>query len=195
MDITANFYFVLILVALIAPFGAPVGATFFIISAGSLSGTLTDYVFFVALIFLGLVTGDIAAYTTASHFEKIFTEKLCKYDFYVKKCESSKNFFNNYGTLSVFLSRFVVLGLGAPVNYIAGFSKYSLKRFFISAASGEFLYAVIYTYIGFAFKDSWVSIFDVIVEFSFTGILFLAALFALYQLKKYYDFDPATTAA
>ena len=49
----------------------------------------------------------------------------------------------------------------------------------------SFLYAVIYTYIGFAFKDSWVSIFDVIVEFSFTGILFMAALFALYQLKKY----------
>ena len=54
-------YLVLILVALMSPSGIPVGATFFIISAGSLSG-------------------DIAAYKTASYFEKTFPEKLCKYD-------------------------------------------------------------------------------------------------------------------
>lgn len=185
MDISENFYFILILVALISPFGIPVGATFFIISAGSQSGNFEDYVFFVTLIFLCFVAGDIAAYKTASYFERLFTDKLCKYDSYVKKCKDSKDFLNRYGALSVFLSRFAILGLGAPLNYISGFSKYPFKKFLIFAASGELLYAVIYVYIGFAFKDSWVYIFDIIVEFSFTGILFLASLFAMYRLKKY----------
>lgn len=185
MDITANFYIVLVFVALISPFGIPVGATFFIISAGSLSGTFTDYVFFITLIFLSFVAGDIAAYKTASYFERIFTDKFCKYDLILKKCEASKDFLNKYGALSVFLSRFVLLGLGAPLNYISGFSKYPFRKFLISAASGEFLYAVIYISIGFVFKDTWIYIFEIIVDFSFTGILFLASLFALYQLKKY----------
>lgn len=185
MDITANFYLILILVALISPFGIPVGATFFIISAGSLSGTVTDYVFVITLIFLILLAGDIAAYKTASYFESTFTEKLCKYNSYTKKCEASKVFLNKYGALGVFLSRFLLLGLGAPVNYVSGLSKYPLKKFIIWTASGEFLYAAIYAYIGFVFKDSWIFLYDVIVEFSIIGILLLAALFALFYLKKY----------
>jgi membrane-associated protein len=189
MDITGNFYLILMIVALISPFGIPVGATFFIISAGSQSGTFTDYAFFVTLIFMGFLTGDIAAYKTASYFEETFTKKLCKYDSYNKKCNAGKNFLNKYGGMSIFLSRFVLLGLGAPVNYVSGFGKYPIKRFLIWTASGEFLYAAIYTYIGFAFKDSWIFLFDVIVEFSTTGILLLATLFALYKLKKYHSFQ------
>ncbi|MDP2845590.1 MAG: VTT domain-containing protein [Candidatus Methanoperedens sp.] len=176
---------VLFIIALISPFGVPLGATFFIISAGSLSGSIADYLFFVILIFFGLVIGDIAAYAAASYFETVFSEKLCRYKKFIKKCESGKNLFKKYGGLSVFLSRFVFLGFGAPINYISGFSKYSLRKFLVYAASGEFLYASIYTYIGFAFKDSWLSLFDIIVEFSYTILLFFVAVIALYQLKRY----------
>jgi membrane protein DedA with SNARE-associated domain len=146
-----------------------------------MSDTFADYLFYASLLFFGFVAGDIAAYTAASYFESIFKEKFCKYQWIVKKCEISMSFFNKYGALSVFLTRFALLGLGAPVNYISGLSKFSFKKFLISAASGEFLYAAIYTYIGFVFKDSWIYIFDVIVEFSVTIILFLVALFAIYK--------------
>lgn len=185
MDLSSNPSLFFLIIALLSPFGIPLGATFFIIAAGSLSGTIEDYFFIVTLIFFGLVVGDIAAYSTASHFEKIFTEKLRKYEKIEKKYESGKDLFNKYGALGIFLSRFVLLGFGAPLNYISGFSKYSFGKFLAYSASGEFLYTSIYAYIGFVFKDSWVSLFDMIIEFPYIILLILLAVFAFCRLKRY----------
>lgn len=185
IDITTSIPLLLILIALASPFGIPVGATFFIISAGSMSETFTDYAFYVIILFFGFVTGDLTAYATASHFEKGLKEKLCRYDWFKNKYKNSTEFLDKYGSLSVFLSRFALLGLGAPLNYISGFSKYPFRKFLVSAISGEFLYAVIYSYIGYLFKDTWIWLFEMIVDFSYTLILFLATLVALYQLRRY----------
>jgi len=185
MDLSSNLPLFFFIIALLSPFGIPLGATFFIIAAGSLSGTIEDYFFIVSLIFFGLIVGDIAAYFTASHFEKVFTKKLCKYQKIEKKYEYGKDLFNKYGVWGIFLSRFVLLGLGAPLNYISGFSKYSFRKFFTYSASGEFLYVSIYAYIGFLFKDSWVSLFDMIIEFPYIILFILLAVFAFYQLKRY----------
>jgi membrane-associated protein len=185
MAIVGNFPLFLFFISLASPFGIPLGETFFIMLAGSLSDKFTDYTFFVTLIFFGLIIGDIAAYALASYFEIGLTEKLCKYDRYKKTCELGEDFFNKYGALSIFLTRFLQFGLGALVNYLSGFSKYSFRKFLVCAASGEFLYAAIYTYIGFVFKDSRVLIFNEIIDFSFSIILILAGLLALFLLKKH----------
>lgn len=185
MDLSSNLPLFFFIIALLSPFGIPLGATFVIIAAGSLSGTIDDYFFSVSLIFFGLVVGDIAAYSTASHFEKFFAEKLQKNEKFEKKFESGKDLFNKYGALGIFLGRFVLLGFGAPLNYISGFSKYSFRKFLAYSASGEFLYVSIYAYIGFVFKDSWVSLFDVIIEFPYLILFILLAVFVYYQLKRY----------
>jgi membrane protein DedA with SNARE-associated domain len=129
--------------------------------------------------------GDIAAYFTASHFGKMFTKKLHKYKKIEKKYESGKDLFHKYGVWGIFLSRFVLLGLGAPLNYISGVSNYSFRKFLVYSASGEFLYVSIFAYIGFVFKDSWVSLYDLIVEFPYLILLMLLAIYAYYQLKRY----------
>jgi membrane protein DedA with SNARE-associated domain len=185
MDLSSNLPLFFFIIALLSPFGIPLGATFVIIAAGSLSGTIGDYFFMVSLIFFGLVIGDIAAYFTASHFEKIFTKKLRKYQKIETKYENGKNLFNKYGAWGLFLCRFVLLGFGAPLNYISGFSKYSFRKFLAYSASGEFLYVSIFGYIGYVFKDSWVSLYDMIVEFPYLMLLILLAVFAYYQLKRY----------
>jgi membrane protein DedA with SNARE-associated domain len=118
-------------------------------------------------------------------FEKVFNQKVCKYGRIRNKCDKSRDLFNKYGGVSVFLSRFFFPGFGAPVNYISGFSKYSFRKFLVLSASGELMYALIYTSIGFIFRDSWVFLLDTIFDLSLTIILFLCALFAGYRLKKY----------
>ena len=65
---TANFTLVLILISLLSPFGVPLGASFFIISAGSMSATFSDYVFVVIIVFSGFIIGDVAAYMVGSYF-------------------------------------------------------------------------------------------------------------------------------
>ncbi len=185
MPADISFPLFLFLISMASPFGIPLGETFLIISAGSISGKFTDYVFFVTLIFLGLVIGDISSYGVASYFETGFIKKLRKYDWYKKTYELGESFFNRYGALSVFLSRFLVLGLGAPVNYLSGFSKYSFRKFLISATSGELVYAMLYTYIGFAFRGSSLSILDLILDLSLIAITILAGALALILLNKY----------
>ncbi len=69
MAINVTFPLFLFLMSLASPFGIPLGETFFILSAGSISDKFTDYTFFVTLIFFGLIIGDIAAYSIASYFE------------------------------------------------------------------------------------------------------------------------------
>ncbi|MCZ7402359.1 MAG: VTT domain-containing protein [Candidatus Methanoperedens sp.] len=184
MDLSSNLALFYVIIAFLSPFGIPLGATFVIIAAGSLSGTIDDYFFSVSLIFFGLVMGDIASYSVASHFENFFTEKLHTYEKIEKKIESGKDIFNKYGALGIFLGRFVLLGSGAPLNYISGFSKYSFRKFLAYSVSGELLYVSIYAYIGFVFKESWVSLFDVISEFPYLILLILLAIFAFYQLKR-----------
>ncbi len=186
MDISSNLPLFFFVIALLAPFGIPLGATFIIIAAGALSGTIEAYFSMVTLIFFGLVAGDIAAYSTASYFESAFNEKLHRYEQLEKKYESGKDFFNKYGAPGIFLSRFLLLGFGAPLNYISGFSKYPFRKFIAYSASGELLYASIYAYIGFIFKDSWVSLFDVIMDFPYIILLVLLAVFVFYQLKRYF---------
>lgn len=185
MDLSSNLPLFYVIIALLSPFGIPLGATFIIIAAGSLSVTIEDYLFIISLIFLGLVVGDIVVYFTASHFEKIFTKKLHKYKKIEQKYENGKDLFKKYGAWGLFLSRFLLLGFGAPLNYISGFSKYSFRKFLAYSASGEFIYVSIFGYIGFVFKDSWVSLYDLIVEFPYLILLILLAVFAFYQLKRY----------
>jgi membrane protein DedA with SNARE-associated domain len=185
MDLSSDLPLFFFIIAFLSPFGIPLGATFVIIAAGSLSGTINDYFFSISLIFFGLVMGDIAVYVTASHFENVFIENLRKSEKIEKKYESGKDLFNKYGAFGIFLSRFVLLGFGAPLNYISGFTKYSFRKFLAYSASGEFLYVSIYAYIGFVFKDSWESLYDMIVEFPYIILLILLAIFAYYQLKRY----------
>src|SRR5659263_766837 len=116
MDLSSNLPLFYVVIALLSPFGIPLGATFVIIAAGSVSGTIEQFFFNVILIFFGLVAGDIAAYSTASYFEKAFTEKLQKNEKFKKKYEIAKDLINKYGALGIFLSRFLLLGSGAPLN-------------------------------------------------------------------------------
>ncbi len=85
----------LFFISVASPFGVPLEETFSIILAGLFSNTFADYAFFVTLIFVGLVLGDIGAYTVASYFETGFIKKLRKYEWYKKTYEVGESFFNN----------------------------------------------------------------------------------------------------
>ncbi len=103
----------------------------------------------------------------------------------MEKIYQLSNSGNKYGALSVFLSRFLLLGLGAPVNYLSGFSRYPFRKFLISAALGELVNASLYTYIGYEFSGSTLSILNLIIDFSLIIILVLTGMLALILLKKY----------
>lgn len=180
---TDNLTLVLLIISLISPFGIPLGASFFIISAGSLSVTFSDYILVVIIVFLGFIIGDVVSFKAGGYFKEKLMDKFCNNERYMKKCSASQDFFDKYGIASIFWTRFLLLPLATPINYISGFSNYPFRKFLIAASLGELLYSVIYASIGFAFKDSWVYLYEMIADFSFTILLFVAVVFVLYKLR------------
>ncbi len=186
IDFAGNFPLFLFLISIASSFGAPVGETIFVISAGSQSSSHIHYLFYVTIIFIGAIFGDCATYALASRFRSGFSNRFFKKGWYAKTNEFGTAFFNKYGTLSVFLSRFVFLTLSAPLNYLSGFERYPLRKFVIAAATGELIYAMIYTYIGFVFRGSGLSIYAMLIDFSIIMLLVMAiSYYSQIWLKKF----------
>ena len=90
----------------------------------------------------------------------------------VKKVfDKSKLFMEDKGGVSIFLSRFLVTGIGASVNYISGLELYSLKRFAFFVVTGEILYSVELLFLGYFFKETFEEIANLFTNFSTLIIL------------------------
>lgn len=57
------------------------------------------------------------------------------------------------GWMAVFLSRWLLLPLGSPCNWICGSLHYPVRRFFVADVLGEMLYVCLTVFLGFAFSE------------------------------------------
>ena len=80
---------------------------------------------------------------------------------------------------------FCIAWIRRPIKLRIRIQQILFRKFLAYSASGEFLYVSIFGYIGFVFKDSWVSLYDMIIEFPYIILLILLAIYAFYQLKRY----------
>jgi membrane protein DedA with SNARE-associated domain len=85
--------------------------------------------------------------------------------------------FQRWGSLSVFLTRFLITGIATPVNLIAGTSNFSFRRFLIYDLSGEAIWIFGYGGLGYLFGTQWEVISDFLSNMSglLLGLLILGA--------------------
>lgn len=84
-------------------------------------------------------------------------------------------YLDNYGLLSIFITRFPLAGLGPPMNILAGLSKYGFLRFTLAIIPGDLLYSAFTVGIGYWFGDAWESVGNTVNQYS-QWISSLAAL-------------------
>jgi len=150
-------------VILLSGFGFPLPASTIILAAGSFTvdGTLNFWVL-VLVVAIFAIIGDILGYFLAHRFGEFVTRMTRHFGITAKQLRAADAFLLKWGVWCIFLSRWLITPLGFPVNLGAGFSKYPFKKFLAFATVGEFIWALLYSYIGHLFGVSWSSLVYVI---------------------------------
>jgi membrane-associated protein len=84
-----------------------------------------------------------------------------------KEAEAS---FQHWGSMSIFLTRFLITAIAVPINFIAGTGGFPFRRFLFYDLSGEAIWVFGYGSLGYLFGTQW----ELVSEFisNFGGLIF-----------------------
>lgn len=178
-------YLFMFFIPFIAQLGIPIGSMFFILYSASIVTGIVElnYLFFIILI--AAICGDFLSYFVARKFRS--TKKVNNFlkKKKVKKIHKKTNlFFDKYGNISVFITRFLITGLGPYLNYVLGLEKYDFKKFLIYVILGEILYVGELLLIGYIFRDIFEEIQSLFMDFSYLILILVILYFVVRHLFK-----------
>jgi membrane-associated protein len=101
-----------------------------------------------------------------------------------QRIEKSRLYFIKRGGLAIFLSRFLLSGLGGAINIIAGTELYPYRRFLLYDLCGELLGALIPLVLGYIFGASWEAVGDILSTSSLAIVTILLAIYLAWRLIR-----------
>lgn len=166
------------LIVFIAAMGAPFPATLIIIAVGAfcrqgfLPWPVTGLVAYICV-----VLGDSLSYSMGYYARESILDRFRA----SKQWAQAENFFQNWGGMSIFLTRFLITGIAVPVNLLAGTGSYPFRRFLVYDLVGEAFWVFGYGGLGYLFGTQWEVVSDFISNFGglMLGLLVLVAGFLL----------------
>jgi membrane protein DedA with SNARE-associated domain len=161
------------------------GSTITIITFGSLTSSLSGLILIILICFIAAVLGDIFAYELARKISDPLRNKLRKLKFFRNNESKTKFLLNKYEFPIIFFTRFLIIGLCVAVSYISGLEKIKRRKFYFAVIPGEFLFAVIYSSIGYAAGGIIANLLTAINDFILVIILLILAFFAIRFIIKH----------
>ncbi len=153
-------------------------------SFASFAINFNSLLFLIALVLIASVFGDLLTYSVAWTFSNALRKYLKKFRWYHKNEGRARSYLNKHGFLYIFLSRFLFTGLGLAINYLSGFEKLRPRKFISAVILGQLVAALLYSLIGYYFKDTWNELL-VLVQYSFVVALLVAlAVYLVIRLIK-----------
>jgi membrane-associated protein len=180
-------YWLFFAVTLVASIGFPLPATALILAGGAF---FAEWYFDIGLLFLagfcGCLLGDITGYTLARKYGKdIFARIGLKKILESDQFRTLEPYFLAHSRFSVFITRFLITGLGPSVNIFAGIARMRFSQFLLVDILGEVIYVALYLVIGYSFGSEWESIIEIIESFG-TILVTLCLIGILFFLLKRY---------
>lgn len=174
-------YLALWLIVFVAAAGAPISGSLLIFAAGAFAafGDLNIIILFpVAL--SAAVMGDNLTYFIGRRVGiplLAWLERQKRFRWISPKAlESARSYFRRRTSIAIFLTRFLIVALGGPINLLAGLEQYPYPNFLFWDVSGQILGAIIPLGLGYIFAASWEEAAGLFGAFS---SFFLALLTAL----------------
>ena len=166
------------LIVFIAAMGAPFPATLIIVAVGAfcrqgfLPWLVTGLVAYICV-----VLGDSLSYSMGYYARESILHRFHA----SKQWAQAEKFFENWGGMSIFLTRFLITGIAVPVNLLAGTGSYPFKRFLMYDLVGEAIWVFGYGGLGYLFGTQWEVVSDFISNFGglMLGLVVLVAGFLL----------------
>lgn len=180
INLSASGLAILFLWVTIGSLGLP-GGTIAIIAFGSLAGTVSYLILLIAISFAAAVIGDVLAFELAVKFSDEFRNKLRHFSFFRNNESKAKEMLTKYGFQIVFFTRFALLSLCPVVSYVSGFEKMNRKKFLAAVLSGEFLFAAIYSIVGFTVGETFNSLISA-ANYIIAAVLLIVLLLYLLRL-------------
>lgn len=177
---------VVALTVLVSSIGVPLPSTVVVLAAGALSvdGDLNVFALF-GVILAAAVVGDVAGYSLGRWASHLVVDRVgARIGLTQGRIEAAEHQFERWGGLMVLVSRFLLTGLAAPTNLVAGASTYPLARFVAFVLLGEAIWAGQFLALGWLFGPAWVSLLDLLNDVA-TVVTTLALAVTIALILKY----------
>ena len=188
------------LIVFVAAAGAPISGSLLLFAAGALSafGDLNIIILF-PLALSAAVLGDNLSYFIGrrvgmplltwlerqKRFRWISPEAIAR----------GRVYFRQKAGWTIFITRFLIVVLGGPINLLAGLEQYPYRNFLFWDVSGQILGAIIPLGLGYIFAASWEEVAGLFGAFSGLSLAFLLAnVFSLLLMRKLRRYSHAKAA-
>ena len=162
----SNLYLFLFVVPFLSQLWIPLWAMFFILFAGSMTGSVTELFILFLIVLFWVIIWDILSYFFG---KKLFKLKFFQYFLNKEKIKNiyskTEKVFIEKGSVSIFLSRFLITWVWPMLNYIAWFQWFDLKKFGLYVVLWEILYVWEFLILWYVFKDTIEEVFGIISDF------------------------------
>lgn len=177
----------LFVILAVASAGAPFPVTLVLIASGSFVSQGEMGLWQVLVICsAGAITGDQIGYCLGRWGGRKLVRRVTKRfggEDMVKRAEA---FTKRWGSVGIFLSRWLVTPLGPWINLTSGITRYSWPRFLFWDALGEVLWVVIYVSLGNIFSDRVSALADLLGNLTWVIVGVLAAAVLGWKLLQYF---------
>ena len=153
-------YPVLWLIVFISAAGLPVSGSLLLFASGAFAA-LGDFnvVILFPIAVSAAVMGDSLCYYIGKRVGVSLLswfERQKRFRFITPEAlEKSRVYFRRRAAWTIFITRFLIVALGGPVNLVAGLEQYPYPRFLLSDVSGQILSALLSLGLGYVFAQSW----------------------------------------
>lgn len=148
------------LIVFVAAVGVPVSGSLLLFAAGAFAA-LGDFNIFILfpIALSAAVAGDNLGYFIGRRVGTAlisWVERQKRFRFITpESLERGREYFRRRAGWTVFITRFLIVVLGGPVNLVAGLEQYPYQLFLFWDVSGQILSVAISLGLGFAFARSW----------------------------------------
>jgi membrane-associated protein len=148
------------LIVFVAAAGAPVSGSLLLSAAGAFAalGDLSLFILF-PLALSAAVMGDNVTYFVGRRVGLpllSWLERQKRFRWISPQAvERGRAYFRRRAWWSIFITRFLIVILGGPINLLAGLEQYPYPNFLLWDISGQVLGAVISLSMGYIFAESW----------------------------------------
>jgi len=162
------------------------GVSVLIASYAAFQTTIPNLLLLIVAVWLSSVIGDYSVYLVSRKLSMPVRKFLNKFKWFNQNEEKVKKSLANHEFSAVFYSRFLITGVAPVINYLSGFEKLNAKKFFLAVLSGELVFALIYSLIGYIFRDTWRDLLNTI-QYSFIALVgIIIALYLIRRIIRYY---------
>ena len=174
-------YPILWLIVFVAAVGAPISGNLLLYAAGAFAafGDFNIFILFPVAVSAAVLGDNLGYFIGWRVGVPLLTwlERQKRFPFIsASALERGREYFRRRTAWAIFITRFLILVLGGPINFLAGVERYPYRNFLFWDVSGQILGAIIPLGLGYIFAASWEQVAGVFGAFSSLFLVLLVAI-------------------